>query len=387
VLETRKANVNGSSSIWQRSYWGSDRIAYDTNSGSGPFFYAYDAHGDTIHTTDTAAPDNYDPYGNPTGTNAATYLSYGFRGELTVNGQIHLRAREYAPSSGMFTQRDALDGTTGTSVATDPYHYADNDPINRVDPTGYSPAPTNDSQTNDDGTGQDGKPVTTIGPDGNPIDRQLQTMLARLVKMANTTVRTVAALGRSAAAGGQQASPVSVGVCGAGAATAGALLGFSGEESVCMIIGPHDYWFTESTGGPFGLVLPGAKEPLSAGIGGGFTVGDIVTNAMDSSQVEDWSLCVGGTIAGEIVAGSGEVCFNTNWNPFLTKPENSSNKTQGLFTGKFTLYLGIGVGVGVEAHALPAWEEVLFTPPRVEIFGVDPVCVAVAVPFCPNHVR
>ncbi len=52
---------------------------------------------------------------------------------------MHLRARDYDPTTGSFLSRDPLDGVTGTSTVANPYHYADNDPANRHDPTGLQP--------------------------------------------------------------------------------------------------------------------------------------------------------------------------------------------------------------------------------------------------------
>jgi len=40
--------------------------------------------------------------------------------------------------------RDPLDGQNGTPTESNPYHYTDNDPINRTDPTGKRPGPPHD---------------------------------------------------------------------------------------------------------------------------------------------------------------------------------------------------------------------------------------------------
>ncbi len=42
-------------------------------------------------------------------------------------------------STELFTTRDPLDGVNGTTTVANPYHYTDNDPINKVDPTGMRP--------------------------------------------------------------------------------------------------------------------------------------------------------------------------------------------------------------------------------------------------------
>ncbi len=52
---------------------------------------------------------------------------------------MHLRAREYDPATGTLLSPDLLDGVDGTPVVANPYHYADNDPINKTDPTGLRP--------------------------------------------------------------------------------------------------------------------------------------------------------------------------------------------------------------------------------------------------------
>jgi RHS repeat-associated protein len=57
---------------------------------------------------------------------------------MTVSGLLHLRNRDYDAETGTFTTPDPLDGVDGTPTVGNPYHYADNDPLNRVDPLGLS---------------------------------------------------------------------------------------------------------------------------------------------------------------------------------------------------------------------------------------------------------
>jgi len=139
ALETRKAE-SGTSTIWQRSYWGKNRIGYNTTNANSWATYAYDAHGSVIQTSKIVAPLSYDPYGNPTYGTGVTpnRVNYGYRGELTLNGQVHLRARDYMPRNGTFGKPDPIDGYEGTPTVANKFHYTDNDPLNRQDPTGLS---------------------------------------------------------------------------------------------------------------------------------------------------------------------------------------------------------------------------------------------------------
>lgn len=73
------------------------------------------------------------------GASPAPVPRFGYRGELTVNRELHLRARVYDPAAGRFTTVDPLDGVPGETVAANPYHYSGNDPRNRVDPLGLRP--------------------------------------------------------------------------------------------------------------------------------------------------------------------------------------------------------------------------------------------------------
>jgi hypothetical protein len=52
---------------------------------------------------------------------------------------VHLRARDYVPEVGRFTSPDPLPGVAGAVTAGNPYPYADNDPLNMIDPLGLRP--------------------------------------------------------------------------------------------------------------------------------------------------------------------------------------------------------------------------------------------------------
>ena len=63
----------------------------------------------------------------------------GYRGELEFAGQTWLRARAYDPATRSFLSPDPLPPVPGTAYAANPYHYAGNDPLGRVDPLGLRP--------------------------------------------------------------------------------------------------------------------------------------------------------------------------------------------------------------------------------------------------------
>jgi hypothetical protein len=49
------------------------------------------------------------------------------------------RVRDYSPTTGTFLTPDPLDGVDGTPTVANPYHYTDNDPLNKTDPLGLRP--------------------------------------------------------------------------------------------------------------------------------------------------------------------------------------------------------------------------------------------------------
>jgi RHS repeat-associated protein len=86
--------------------------------------------------------NNYDPWGaahNTTTPPSLGTLQLGWRGELHIDGLTWLRNRAYDPATRAFLSPDPLPGVPGTPTAANPYHYANNDPLNLLDPLGLRP--------------------------------------------------------------------------------------------------------------------------------------------------------------------------------------------------------------------------------------------------------
>ena len=68
----------------------------------------------------------------------------GYRGELEFDGAIWLRNRVYDPATRSFLSPDPLPPILGTASASNPYHYAANNPLGLLDPLGLRPLSENE---------------------------------------------------------------------------------------------------------------------------------------------------------------------------------------------------------------------------------------------------
>lgn len=108
--------------------YGLTRLAELTTAGSNT--YGYSVFGDS---NDLGVA--FDAYGDPL-NEPMSEPGFGYRGELQIGDQVHLRVRELRTGLTRFTTPDPLDGIAGTVVESNPYHYANNDPIGHIDPSG-----------------------------------------------------------------------------------------------------------------------------------------------------------------------------------------------------------------------------------------------------------
>ncbi len=81
----------------------------------------------------------YDAFGNELNRTGTTDIDHRYRNEQldSSTGFYNLRARWYDPSSGRFTSQDSWLGNNSDPISLHKYLYANADPVNNFDPSGY----------------------------------------------------------------------------------------------------------------------------------------------------------------------------------------------------------------------------------------------------------
>jgi RHS repeat-associated protein len=106
-------------------------------------FYGYDGHGSVRYLTDATGVISdsftYDAFGvliNRTGTTPNDYLYAGEQFDSSL-GFYYNRARYLNTTTGRFWTIDKYEGDLQSPPSLHKYLYASNDPVNKVDPSGY----------------------------------------------------------------------------------------------------------------------------------------------------------------------------------------------------------------------------------------------------------
>ncbi len=108
------------------------------------YYYLFDGLGSIVGMTDSTgnlvATYGYDPFGNVGGGSVQSGVinPWGYAGGYTdaTTGLIKFGIRYYDPRVGRWTQATPIGGSLQEATKANPYIYANNDPINEVDPSG-----------------------------------------------------------------------------------------------------------------------------------------------------------------------------------------------------------------------------------------------------------
>ncbi len=133
--------------VTQASYvLGDDEVLAQTRSGAVSY-YLSDGQGNVRLLTDAngAITDQYryDAFGNLLSSQGSTINPYRYTGQQldSLTGLYDLRARYYDPTSGRFLSRDTAGIDVSNPVKLNRYSYAQDDPVDFVDPSGQEAAP------------------------------------------------------------------------------------------------------------------------------------------------------------------------------------------------------------------------------------------------------
>ncbi len=141
---------DGASNLIRRYLYGVGPVVMQTPAGT--FYLHTDQQGDITQVSDPTGAVveayHYDGFGNiiatTVGTTPAPDNPLLFQGQYldTATGLYYMRARNYDPTTGRFTQRDPVLPEAGTPVVS-PYVFAGDQPTVNGDATGMEPATVN----------------------------------------------------------------------------------------------------------------------------------------------------------------------------------------------------------------------------------------------------
>ena len=127
--------IRGTNLVAKYNYWNGDKSEYT--------YYTQNAHGDIVNLTDkdgkVTKSYRYDAFGvekniDENDTNAFRYCGEYYDKETAT---VYLRARNYNPSTGRFTQRDSFAGKLDDPLSLNLYTYCANNPVYYSDPSGH----------------------------------------------------------------------------------------------------------------------------------------------------------------------------------------------------------------------------------------------------------
>jgi RHS repeat-associated protein len=122
--------------------YGHDLISQ--NRGGVQSFYEKDGLGSTTALTNSSGDVintyAYDAFGNSIGSTGSTVNNYLYAGEQYDSNlrEYYLRARYYDAAIGRFTRNDSFEGFQDNPISLHKYLYANGNPVNGRDPSGFS---------------------------------------------------------------------------------------------------------------------------------------------------------------------------------------------------------------------------------------------------------